>query len=78
MDPFERADIVSDQYNDWRTKNAYLFAQATMKAATFLETFIEYPPSQRPASFSIDQVEESVHKQIDAILDKAPGAPPAQ
>ncbi len=78
MDPFERADIVSDQYNDWRTKNAYLFAQATMKAATFLETFIEYPPSQRPASFSIDQVEESVHKQIDAILDKAPGAPSAQ
>ncbi|MBP1886853.1 arylsulfatase [Ensifer mexicanus] len=71
MDPYERADIVSDQYNDWRTKNAYLFADATIKAATFLETFVEYPPSQRPASFSIDQVEADVHKKIDEIMSKA-------
>ena len=26
MDPFERADIVSDQYYDWLAKNAYLLA----------------------------------------------------
>ena len=75
MDPYERADIVSDQYNDWRTKNAYLFAQATLKAATFLETFVAYPPSQTPASFSIDQVEESVHKKIDEIMSKAATTP---
>ena len=24
MDPYERADIISDQYDDWRVKNAYL------------------------------------------------------
>ena len=24
MDPYERADVVSDQYDDWRVKNAYL------------------------------------------------------
>jgi arylsulfatase len=40
-----------------------------MKAGAFLETFVEYPPSQHPASFSVDQVESAVHKQIDAILD---------
>ncbi|WP_082367041.1 arylsulfatase [Ensifer adhaerens] len=71
MDPYERADIVSDQYNDWRTKNMYLVGIATMKAATFLETFIEYPPSQHPASFSVDQVEEGVHSKINEILSKA-------
>lgn len=71
MDPYERADIVSDQYNDWRTKNVYLVAIATMKAATFLETFVEYPPSQKPASFSVDQVEEGVHAKIDEIMSKA-------
>ncbi|OWZ93806.1 arylsulfatase [Ensifer sp. Root558] len=71
MDPYERADIVSDQYNDWRTKNAYLFAQAVGKSAAFLETFIEYPPSQKPASFSVDQIEESVHQKIDEILAKS-------
>ncbi|KSV78829.1 MULTISPECIES: arylsulfatase [Sinorhizobium/Ensifer group] len=74
MDPYERADIVSDQYNDWRTKNVYLVGIATMKAATFLETFIEYPPSQKPASFSVDQVEEGVHAKINAILAKTPAA----
>lgn len=74
MDPYERADIVSDQYDDWRTKNVYLAGIATMKAATFLETFIEYPPSQKPASFSVDQVEEGVHAKIDEIMKKAPAA----
>ena len=26
IDPFERADSVSDQYDNWRVKNAYLWA----------------------------------------------------
>ncbi|VVD61816.1 arylsulfatase [Pandoraea commovens] len=65
MDPYERADITSDQYNDWLAKNAYLTAIATMKASVFLQTFVDYPPSQRPASFSIDQVRKQVDKKID-------------
>jgi arylsulfatase len=65
MDPFERADIVSDQYYDWTTKNVYLTVVATSKAAKFLETFVEYPPSQRPASFSIDQIRSNVDKKIE-------------
>jgi arylsulfatase A-like enzyme len=74
MDPYERADTVSDQYNDWLTKNVYLVAIATMKASVFLESFIDYPPSQKPASFSVDQVEEGVHAKIDEIMKKAPAA----
>jgi arylsulfatase A-like enzyme len=70
MDPYERADITSDQYNDWLTKNVYLVAMATMKATAFLETFVAYPPSQRPASFSIDQVRRQVDKKIDASFKK--------
>ncbi|MNT50653.1 hypothetical protein D3C72_1875830 [compost metagenome] len=70
MDPYERADITSDQYNDWLAKNAYLTAIATMKASAFLQTFIDYPPSQRPASFSVDQVQEQVHKAIEAHFDQ--------
>ncbi|MCY1418210.1 hypothetical protein D9M71_337640 [compost metagenome] len=64
MDPYERADIVSDQYYDWTTKNAYLAAFSAQKAATFLETFVEYPPSQTPASFSIDQIRAAVDAKI--------------
>lgn len=73
MDPYERADLYSDQYYDWLMKNAYLTAQATQKAATFLETFIEYPPSQTPASFSIDQVQEMVDEKIRENAAKAAG-----
>jgi arylsulfatase len=64
MDPYERADVVSDQYYDWQTKNVYLAAVAVEKSATFLQTFIEYPPSQRPASFSIDQIRAAVDAKI--------------
>jgi hypothetical protein len=54
MDPYERADSVSDQYNDWLVKNIYLNVQGQMLAIEFMETFKEYPPSQAPASFNIN------------------------
>lgn len=65
MDPFERADVVSDQYYDWQTKNVYLNFFATIRAANFLETFVQYPPSQKPASFSIDQIRKQVDEKIE-------------
>ena len=65
MDPYERDDIVSDQYDDWRVQNAYLMGWMTFHAAGFLETFVDYPPSQTPASFTIDQIQESVDKRIE-------------
>ena len=71
MDPYERADIVSDQYNDWLSKNAYLAFIGSAKASEFLQTFIEYPPSQRPASFSVDQVQEAVDKAIEKHFEEA-------
>ncbi|MNZ73685.1 Choline-sulfatase [compost metagenome] len=64
MDPFETADIVSDQYNDWLVRSAYLIGMATMKSSQFLQTFVEWPPSQRPASFTIDQVQAAVNAKI--------------
>lgn len=64
MDPYERADIVSDQYYGWLSKNAYLAFIGSAKASEFLETFVEWPPSQRPASFSVDQVQEEVDRKI--------------
>jgi arylsulfatase A-like enzyme len=70
MDPYERADITSDQYNDWLTKNVYLDGIATMKASVFLQTFVSYPPSQRPASFSVDGVRKQVDRKIDESFKK--------
>jgi arylsulfatase A-like enzyme len=70
MDPYERADVVSDQYPDWLVKNDYIITGGMLQATAFLETFVEYPPSQRPASFSIDQVRARVDKKIDESFRK--------
>jgi len=67
MDPYERADISSDQYDDWRVKNAYLMGQMTFHASNFLQTFVEYPPSQPPASFTVDQVAKDVERKIQEM-----------
>ncbi len=70
MDPFERADIASDQYDDWRVKNAYLMGWMNLKAAAFLQTFKQFPPSQAPASFTIDQVQKDIDRQIERLSAK--------
>src|SRR5262249_19079315 len=41
MDPYERADVVSDQYDDWLAKNAYLVIDVSLRAGAFLQTFVE-------------------------------------
>ncbi|MBY5343575.1 arylsulfatase [Rhizobium leguminosarum] len=65
MDPYERADVVSDQYNDFVVRNDYLLVKGQLQGAAFLETFVKYPPSQRVASFNIEGVREEVDKAID-------------
>jgi arylsulfatase len=70
MDPYEHADVSGDGYDQWRAENVYLNAQAVMKSAEFLETFVAYPPSQKPASFSIDQIRKQVDAKIEEALKK--------
>ena len=41
-----------------------------LKAAAFLQTFINYPPSQAPASFTIDQVQQGIDRQIEQLSTK--------
>lgn len=64
MDPYERADVVSDQYYDWTTKNVYVLYGAIAETARFLDTFVAYPPAQAPASFSVDGIRAGVDAEI--------------
>jgi arylsulfatase A-like enzyme len=70
MDPYEHADISGSGYDQWRVDNAYVTAIAVLKATQFLQTFVDYPPSQHPASFSVEQVRKQVDKAIDAAIEK--------
>src|SRR4029453_11270682 len=55
-DPFERADTTSNTYYDWFLDNDYIALAATALMTQFLATFQEFPPRQKAASFTIDQV----------------------
>lgn len=56
MDPYERADITSNTYYDWWLDHVYLLVPAQSYVAQFLGTFKEFPPRQKAASFTIDQI----------------------
>jgi arylsulfatase len=59
-DPYERATITSNTYHDWQIDRAFLLVPAQAYVATFLETFKEFPPRQKAASFTLDQVMETL------------------
>jgi arylsulfatase len=58
LDPYERATITSNTYYDWFLDHAFIALPAQTYVGKFLASFKDYPPRQRPASFSIDQVME--------------------
>lgn len=60
MDPYERATITSNTYWDWYIDHVYLLLPAQKIVGNFLTTFKEYPPRQKAASFTIDQVMEKL------------------
>jgi hypothetical protein len=45
-------------YPKWKADRAFLLVPAQEIVGQFLQTFKEFPPRQRPASFSIDQALE--------------------
>jgi arylsulfatase A-like enzyme len=61
-DPFERADHEGIDYSRWRADRLFLLVPAQAYVAQWLQSFKDFPPRQKPASFSIDQVMERLTK----------------
>jgi len=55
-DPFERADHEAIDYPKWRLERAFALVPAQAFVGKWLSSFKEFPPRQKPASFSLDQV----------------------
>jgi len=55
-DPYERSSITSNTYWDDLLNHAFLLVPAQQYVGQFLGTFREYPPRQKAASFSMDEV----------------------
>jgi arylsulfatase len=59
-DPYERSQITSNTYYDWLLDRAFLLVPAQAYVGKFLQTFQEFPPRQKAASFTLDQVMEKI------------------
>src|SRR4029450_6711388 len=59
-DPFERADYEAIGYDRWRIDHVFLLVPAQAYVASWLQSFREFSPRQKPASFSLDRVMESI------------------
>jgi len=65
-DPYERAQITSNTYYDWLIDRVYLLVPAQAYVGEFLKTFVEYPPRQKAASFSLEAVMEQLSSGASA------------
>jgi arylsulfatase A-like enzyme len=59
-DPYERAQKTSNTYYDWLLDRVFMFVPAQAFVGQFLETFQEYPPRQKAATFTLDKVMEKL------------------
>jgi arylsulfatase len=61
MDPFERAAQENAMgYQRWWMDRAFGMAPASAYVGTWLQSFRDFPPRQKPGSFNLDRVTEAV------------------
>lgn len=61
-DPLERADTDANGYNNWWDKKVAIAGTLGQVAVTqFVGSLQQFPPRQRPASFTIDQIMEGLY-----------------
>jgi len=54
-DPFERADHEAGDYARWRVDHAFALVPAQQFVAEHLATYRDFPPRQKPGTFSIER-----------------------
>lgn len=62
MDPFERAQHESVGYGQWWMEHMFMIAPAAGYVGEWLQSFREFPPRQKPGTFSLDHVMEAISK----------------
>jgi len=72
-DPFERAsEDATLFYGKWVADRTFLLVPAQAIVGEFLKTFQDFPPRQKPASFSIDQALDKA-RESEKTLKRAAG-----
>jgi arylsulfatase len=74
-EPFERADEDASMYDDkWLADRMFVFVPAQAAVGLFLNTFEEFPPRQKPSSFSIGEALEKARSSEMKIAKAAVAA----
>jgi arylsulfatase A-like enzyme len=61
-DPFERAEQEAGDYDRWFIEHLFVPVPAQAIVAQHLQSFQEFPPRQKPGSFSVDEAMEMLMK----------------
>ena len=60
-DPFENASVAGDlSYKQWRVDRVFLLVPAGALVSQYMQTLVEFPPRQRPDSFTVGDVMEKL------------------
>ena len=62
MDPLERAREEASGFDEWGANRLFVLVPAQQIVGGFLQTFVDYPPRQKPGSFSLDRVLEKLQE----------------
>jgi arylsulfatase A-like enzyme len=60
MDPLERAEYEGMDYDHWYVDHVFVLAPAATYVAKWLQSFREFPQRQKPGSFNLDRIMESI------------------
>jgi arylsulfatase len=67
LDPFERTGISGSlAYYNWFAFQFWRFVFVQQEVAKYSQTFIEFPPMQKGASFNMEAVKEQIMKAVAA------------
>jgi hypothetical protein len=67
-DPFEKADLAGDLfYRKWRLDHAFMLMPAVAIVMQWMKTLAEFPPRQKPASFSVGDVMTKLEQRKEAL-----------
>jgi arylsulfatase len=73
-DPFERGD-EGMFYQKWLADRIFVFIPAQAIVGEFLKTFQEFPPRQKPSSFSIDEALDKARESERQLAVSSGGGP---
>lgn len=68
LDPFERTSLPSQslKQNDWFAFEGWRFVLLQQIVGQYAQTFIAFPPMQKGASFSLEQLKEELQRKMQS------------